>query len=213
MSRLPPLVSRLLAVLILLGGLAILYVGAIAPLVDDYMATRQSIEDGRDALARFRRVAAELPQRRADLAALRQRQALSEGFLQGTNEALVAAQIQNRVKALSEASHGELRSTQVLPTQDEGKYRRITIRVQMTLDITAAQSVLYGIESASPLLFLDNVDLRAHLFDRRHDRGGVAPPNEGMLDVRFDVYGYMRSGKAASDRPPAAAVAPASVRR
>ena len=212
MSRLPPLVSRLLAVLILLGGLGLLYVGAVAPLVDDYLTTRQSIEDMRDALARYRRVAAELPQRRADLAALRQRQALSEGFLQGTNEALVAAQIQNRVKALSEAARGELRSTQVLPAQDEGKYRRITIRVQMTLDVAAAQRVLYGVESASPLLFLDNVDLRAHLFDRRRDRTAAAP-GEGMLDVRFDVYGYMRSGKTAGERPPAAAVAPASLGR
>jgi general secretion pathway protein M len=193
MTRLPPRASRALAVLILLGAIAVVWLGALKPLFDDYQATRQSIADDEAALARFRRVAAELPHRRAALAALRQRQAASEGFLQGTNEALVAAQIQNRLKALVEAAHGELKSTQVLPVQEEGKYRRITLRAQMTLDTAATQQVVYGIETASPLLFLDNLDLRVHIGgDRHRDRANPDPP----LDVRFDVYGYMRGGKA-----------------
>ena len=125
---------------------------------------------------------------------MRQPQAASEGFLQGTNEALVAAQIQNRVKALSEAARGELKSTQVLPAQDEGKYRRITIRVQLTLDLPAAQSLIYGVETASPLLFLDNLDMRAHIAERRRDRSAPGS-DDGMLDLRFDVYGYVRGGK------------------
>lgn len=194
MTPLPPAASRLLAVLILLGAIGLIYLGGVEPLLDDYRGTRAAIADREAAIARFRRVAAELPQRRAQLAALRQRQAASEGFLQGTNDALVAAQIQNRIKALVEAAHGELKSTQVLPVQDEGKYRRITIRVQMMLNTEAAQRVLYGVETASPLLFLDNLDLRTHAgADRRRERAAEDP----ALDVRLDVYGYMRGGKAA----------------
>jgi general secretion pathway protein M len=191
---LPPVASRLLALLILVGALALAYLGAVQPLIDDYQATGSATEDMQAALLRFQRVAAEVPARRAQLAALRQRQAASEGFLQGTNDALVAAQIQNRVKALTEAAHGELKSTQVLPVQDEGKYRRISIRVQLTVDLPAAQRLLYGVETASPLLFLDNLDMRAHIADRRRDRG--AGSDDGALDLRFDVYGYVRGGKA-----------------
>jgi general secretion pathway protein M len=192
---LPPVASRLLALLILVGALALAYLGAVQPLIDDYQATGSATEDMQAALLRFQRVAAEVPARRAQLAALRQRQAASEGFLQGTNDALVAAQIQNRVKALTEAAHGELKSTQVLPVQDEGKYRRISIRVQLTVDLPAAQRLLYGVETASPLLFLDNLDMRAHLADRRRDRGN-ASSDDSMLDLRFDVYGYVRGGKS-----------------
>ncbi|MGO8914490.1 MAG: type II secretion system protein GspM [Stellaceae bacterium] len=207
MRPLPPAASRMLAVLILLGGIALFYLGAVQPLLWDYRTTGEAIADRESAIARFRRVAAELPQRRAQLAALRQRQAASEGFLQGTNDALVAAQMQNRIKALVEAAHGELKSTQVLPVQDEGKYRRITIRAQMTLDTEAAQRVLYGIETASPLLFLDNLDLRAHLgADRRRER----TVEDQSLDVRLDVYGYMRGAKAA-DRQSVAARDPQAV--
>lgn len=191
--RPPPAVSRPLAVLILLGAISFAYLGAVEPLLEDYRSTGEAIA-GREAdIARFRRVAAELPQRRAQLTALRQRQAASEGFLQGTNDALVAAQIQNRIKALAEAAHGELKSTQVLPVTEEGKYRRITIRAQMLLDTEAVQRVLYGIETASPLLFLDNLDMRAHVAgDRRREKAAEDP----ALDVRLDVYGYMRGAKA-----------------
>lgn len=193
MRSLPPVAGRLLAILILVVAIALVYVGTVQPLIDDYRATADSIDDLRAANERFRRVAAELPARRAQLAALRQRQASSEGFLQGTNDALVAAQIQNRVKALAEAAHGELKSTQVLPVQDEGKYRRITIRVQLAVDLGAAQSLLYGIETASPLLFLDNLDMRAHAIDRRRDRDRSG--EDSGLDLRFDVYGYVRGAK------------------
>lgn len=193
MSRLPPAASRALAVFILLAAIGLVYLGAVEPLLDDYQTTAATIADRKAAIARFRRVAAELPQRRAELAALRQRQATSEGFLEGTNDALVAAQIQNRIKALVEAAHGELKSTQVLPVQEEGKYRRITIRVQMLLDTEAGQRVLYGVETASPLLFLDNLDMRAHIGGDRRRELAQDPP----LDVRLDVYGYMRAGKSA----------------
>jgi general secretion pathway protein M len=193
MRKLPSQPSRALAILLLLAAVGVIYLGALQPIIGDYQATGEAIADDGAALERFGRVAAELSRRRAELAALRRRQAASEGFLQGSNEALVAAQIQNRLKALVEAAHGELKSTQVLPVQEEGKHRRITLRAQMTLDTAAMQRVVYGLETASPLLFLDNLDLRVHIGADRH-RERLNP--DAPLDVRFDVYGYMRGAKA-----------------
>ncbi|MGH7001949.1 MAG: type II secretion system protein GspM [Stellaceae bacterium] len=194
---LSPLASRGLAVLILLVGIGIVYAALAAPLLEDYQATRRSIEDMSAAVARYRKVADELAPRRAALAALSQRQASTAGFLQGTNDALVAAQIQNRLKAIVEAAHGELKSTQVLPVQEEGRYRRVTIRGQMVLRLPAAQRVFYDIETASPLLFLDNLNIRMGAAERRRDHGAQAT----SLDVRFDIYGYVRNTKTAQDRP------------
>jgi general secretion pathway protein M len=200
MRTLPPAASRALALLILLAAIGIIYLGVVGPLLGDYGTTQASIEEMRNAIERYRRVGAELPARRAELTALRQSAASSEGFLQGTNDALVAAQIQNRIKSLVEAGRGDLKSTQVIPTQDEGKYRRVTVRAQMNIDIAGAQRVLHGIETASPLLFLDNLDIRSRIGERRR-----ATADESSLDVRFDVYGYMRGGKSAGDKPSIAA--------
>lgn len=205
MTALPPLASRSLALLLLVAAIALLYLLAVRPVLQDAARIRAAIAERSAALERFERVAAELPQRRARLAALRRRQAASAGFLEGTNDALLAAQLQSRVKALVEAAHGELKSTQALPVQDEGQYRRIAVRAQMTLDLAGAQQVLYGIETSSPLLFLDNLDMRAHAEGRRRERDDEA----ATLDLRFDVYGYRRGVKPAKRQSVAANTPPA----
>jgi len=190
-EMLSPPVSRLLACAILVGAIAGLYYGIVRPLVDNYAATRASVEQLQDALLRYQRAARDLAPRQAELAALKQRQSAQDGFLQGANDTLVAAQIQNRIKALSDATKGDLRSTQVLPAQDEGKLRRITVRGQMSTTLSAVLRVFHGLESAYPLLFIDNVDLRARPTQLR-DRGAVASAD--VIDLQFDVYGYTRAG-------------------
>jgi len=191
MTAFPPLASRALAVAILGALLGLVYAVVVQPLLDDYAATRQANDETRTAIMRYHRVAAELANRRATLTELGQRLAANDGFLQGTNDALVAAQIQNRVKALIESVRGELKSTQVLPVQEDGRYRRVIVRGQMALTLAGAQRVFYSIETASPLLFLDNIDMRARYSERQRERGA----DQGLIDVQFDVYGYVRSTK------------------
>ena len=190
-GMLSPPVSRLLALAILVGVVGGLYYGMVEPLLSNYASSRSSIGQLQDTLARYQRAARKLAPRQAELAALKQRQSAQDGFLQGANDTLVAAQIQNRIKALADANRGELRSTQVLPAQDEGKLRRITVRGQMSTSLPAALRVFYGLESAYPLLFLDNVDLRARPTQLRDRNAAI---DTDMIDLQFDVYGYTRAG-------------------
>jgi len=182
----PPL-KRALAIAILISLIGGIYYGVVRPLLDNYNDKRGAIEQMQDNLGRYQRVARDLAPRQAELAALKQRQSAQDGFLQGANDTLVAAQIQNRIKSLADATKGELRSTQVLPSQDEGKLRRITVRGQMSTSLTGALRVFHGLESASPLLFIDNVDMRARPAQLR-DR--TAAVNTDVIDLTFDVYGY-----------------------
>ena len=184
---LSPPVSRALALAILIGVIGGLYYGIVRPIVDNYGTTRTSIDQLQDTLMRYQRAARDLAPRQAELAALKQRQSAQDGFLQGANDTLVAAQIQNRIKALADATKGELRSTQVLPSQDEGKLRRITVRGQMSTTLSGALRVFHGLESVSPLLFIDNVDMRARPAQLR-DRSAAV--NTDVIDLQFDVYGY-----------------------
>jgi len=143
-------------------------------------------------LERYRRAARNLAPRQAELAALKQHQSSQEGFLQGSNDTLLAVQIQNRIKALADANRAELRSSQVLPPQDEGKLRRISVRGQVSTTLAGALHLFYGLESVMPLLFIDNVDLRARPANLR-DRNSTDASD--IVDLQFDVYGYAQGGK------------------
>jgi len=188
-GALSPPVRRGLAVAILLVLVAALYFGVVQPLVDNYLADRQKIAQLKDAVARYRRAAEELPARQAELAALARDPASAAGFLQGTNDTLMAAQIQNRIKSLSDAAKVDLRTSQVLPSAEEGKLKRIAVREQLTGTIGGILAVFHGLESAAaPSLFLDNLSMRTRPVATRPN----APAADAVIDVQFDVYGYTR---------------------
>ena len=182
----PPWLSRVfaLAILVLLG--AILDLGLVQPLLDAYARDRVAGEQQEVALAHYREIGGHVAALSADLAALHQAQQGQRGFLEGANDVLVAAQLQDRLKRLVEAGQGRLQSTQVLPVRDEGKFRRLGVRGQMSLSTAGLQRVVYEIESGSPALFLDN--LAVH----RLETGGETPTDQ--LDVAFDLFGYVAPG-------------------
>ena len=185
---LPRWLSRALALMLLAAGIIIPVLAVVMPVSDDYAATTMRIAEARLALGRYRQIAQGLPQQRATLAALEQQPGRKDGFLAGSNDTLIAAELQNRVKTVVEAAQAELRSTQVLPPRDVGSFRQIPIRAEMTGELTAVQAIIYQLEATSPMLFLDDVVLRIHPTDRR-DGSDDAPP----LDVSFEVYGYVRA--------------------
>ncbi len=184
---LSPRASRALA-LAILGGLGLLVVFGIAlPLLDTYDQAWNSVERNRAAIAHIGQSAPRPARLEAELARLKERQASAVGFMQSANGSLAAAELQNRIKSSVEAARGELRSTQILPPRDEGVFRRISIRGQIAVNTAALQRVFYELESASPFLFLDNIEIHA-----RPARRGAGSEDDPVLEVRFDLYGYMR---------------------
>jgi general secretion pathway protein M len=187
-ARSPP-ASRGVALAILVGLVGVIYFGIAAPLLEQYRRGGSEIEALKSALTRFERIADERTSRQAELAGLEHQRAAQEGFLQGPNETLIAAEIQNRIKTLATAAHGELTSTQILPSEADGKLKRISVREQMSITLPGLVSVVHALESATPFLFLDNVDIRPHPDLRRRD---ADPFEAGIVDVRFDAYGFIR---------------------
>jgi len=187
---LPPIASRALALAILILLVVGLYALVIDPLVTDYQANRDAVEQLSSVLERYRAAGQRLPEREQTLESLKNSDPGREGFLQGGNDNLIAANIQARVKSITEGARGELRSTQILPVAEEGKLHRIAVRAQMTVNMAAAQRVFYGVESATPYLFLDNVVMNARVGLRRRGEADDDP----LIDVQFDVFGYTRGG-------------------
>lgn len=184
---LTPRASRLLALGILAALLLLAFFGFVSPLLDAYRQAGAASEQYRAALEHTRNSGSDLAGLRAELARLKEHQASAVGFMQGSNPSLAAADLQNRIKSSVEAARGELRSTQILPARDEGAFRRISIRGQIAVNMAALQRVFYDLESATPFLFLDNVEIRS-----RPARRSTSPDDDPVLEVRFDLYGYMR---------------------
>ncbi len=184
---LSPSFQRALAVAILVAIVAVIYAALVQPLIDTYAADNAEIAQRQEALLRYQRAAQGLPARQKELAALKQDQAKADGFLEGSSDTLIAAQIQNRVKTLANAAKIELKSSQVLPAALDGKLKRIAIRGQISATTTGLLSIFHDLEAQSPSLFLDNVTLQVQPLTVR-DRNN--PGNGDTIDVLFDVYGY-----------------------
>lgn len=191
MRPLSPTARRVIALILLVGVIAIPYVFIVQPLVAKHRENRDTIAQYQDQLQSYRRIAANRPQLQARHEQLLRDPISQDAYLSGESEALVAANLQNRVKKIIEANGGQLASTQILQSGDEDGFRVVTIRVRMTADIDAASKIFYALEAGQPFLFVDGVDISARQARRRRRNQRTVPQNVN-LNINYDVYGYMR---------------------
>ena len=184
---LSPPFQRAAAVAILVAIVAAIYYAVAQPLIDTHAADNAEIAQQQEALRRYQRAAQEMTARQKELVAVSQEHAKAGGFLEGSSDTLIAAQIQNRVKMLANGAKSEVRSSQVLPTEPDGKLKRIAIREQISATTAGLLAIFHDLEAQSPSLFLDNVTLRVRPLALR-DRN--KPGNGDNIDAQFDVYGY-----------------------
>jgi general secretion pathway protein M len=175
---LSPLVSRALALALLFALVSLVFTSIVLPLLDAYRTAVASAQQLQNAIDHARTSGDNVAALRAEVAKRKGLEQSAPGYLRSSNEALAAAELQERLKTATATVHADLRSTQTLPPRDEANARRITVRGEVAADVAALQTLFYVLESGSPMLFLDNVDI-----------GGTTP----KIMVRFDLYGYVRS--------------------
>ncbi|MGF1615001.1 MAG: type II secretion system protein GspM [Gammaproteobacteria bacterium] len=190
-SNLTPSQSRLLALGLLVLVLGGLYFGVVHPLWRTYYANQEQIEDHRENIARFQRIAAEQHVLEQRVEGLSQQRKLVRYTLDAESPTLAAAALQDRVKSIVEQSGGRLTSTRILPVSNVGPFAQVAVNVQMRVSTKALQDVLYGLESGAPYLLIENLTIlsRGHQVYRR----GLSTAAE--LDVRFDLSGLMPSSE------------------
>lgn len=188
MNRLSLPVRRMLAVTILVLMIFIPYQFLFSPVVSRYHELIQTERRERALLERFQLVGKKAEMLRGQLETLREAESASSGgYLTGDSETLVAADLQNLVRTTVERSGGRLESTQILPAEIDGDFRRVSLRVRMTADMSSLFRTMYDLESHSPYLFIDNIDIISRGSRRREDNdSGLA------MSVAYDVFGYMR---------------------
>ena len=130
------------------------------------------------------------------LAALAARGGGSGFLVEPTAELATAGLIQQLEQVVSETSPGSRGCALVnrTPLGDEaqsGRYRRVTVQVRLRCGNAETLAVLHALQSARPYLFIDSLSITAQ---RYFAVPGSGQPQEGGLDVNFNLYGYLRPG-------------------
>jgi len=189
-------VSRLLALALLAAVPVLAYLLVLQPVIAAYRDAGAAITQGQRLLQSYRERAEQHPQLARLLAEEDERAAKVTGYLKAVDDALAAAELQERVKGVVEGAGGELRSAQGLkvePVDAVAGVRRAGLRVRFTADIESLATILYDLEIGEPYLFVDGLSVRE---PRRQRRRRDEPEEAPQLDVMVDLYAYVRDARA-----------------
>lgn len=186
--------SRLMALALLAGMVALVFFAAVMPLLKSAADYRETIQDLEFKLQRFRKIAAEKDYWLAHLEEIKHEGEQEEHFIARNTAALASADLQSKIKEVITVAGGELISTQVIPEHKEDQFTRIAIKVRMTGSTDMLRQVLYAFESQNPILFVENLNLRPIRIAQPQGPNSKQQRIADRLSVDFDVVGYMRAG-------------------
>lgn len=195
--------DRLLALALLLAALGVLYLIFVHPLfIQPMLAVDARIDDLRDRDARVRALLGQAPQISKRLAELDARGRIADFLAEPTTELATASLIQQLERVVEEVSPGNrgCAITNRAPLSDEpppGRFRQVTVQVRLRCGNAETLAVLHALESARPYLFVDALNISSQ---RYFAIPGNSPPQEGGLDVSFDLYGYLRPAPGAAGK-------------
>jgi type II secretory pathway component PulM len=189
--------GRLLASTLLLVVLGAVYLLAVVPVLDLYAQREAGLEDSRMLLPRLQAAAEELPALRQRLAALRTGASARQVTLDGASDAIASAALQSRIEGFAAAVGATIASTESLPAEPRGGYRRIGLRFVLNGPYETLVKLLARLEAATPPLVVDNLQIHGVL--RRPGLRAAAGPEAG-LDASLDVYGFRSDEKPAAGK-------------
>ncbi|MFK7955833.1 MAG: type II secretion system protein GspM [Lysobacterales bacterium] len=152
------------------------------------------IEQLQSSQARFQGLLDQGPVLQRELSQVRELQNEADFFLQAQNTSLGSAELTNRLKEMIR-THGSEKECQVISNQnmrvrEEERFERVTNKVRLRCEVEDLSNIIYHLENGTPYVFLDNVSIYRQITRRRQGRETV---QQQILDVRFDLSGYLRS--------------------
>jgi len=177
--------GRQLAVALLVAAIALAVAIVALPFWLLHRHYDVAIADSLDKLDRYTRIASTRPLVAKELEAIRGKD-LRRFFLRTGAAALSAAEAQEAVRALVEASGGRLITMQAPVSRDDGHYRQVSANVQVQANIFALRKILHALENNVPYLFVDNLTVRTQVAGNFKPAPGAEPE----MFVQFDVSGY-----------------------
>jgi len=183
-------IQRWLAVGLLIVVLLIVGLALIIPVVHKAMELNESKNSLHFKLQQYERILAQKDAVSASMNKIQQ-QHDSQGYFnaQGT-DALASAELQEFIKKAIVDAGGQLSSTQAIPVPSKDEFNRVTVRVRMTGNSETLRAVLYKIETSTPLIIIDQIDIRPMRGVRNRITRQLQPSNE--MNVNFQAVSFMR---------------------
>lgn len=173
-----------------LGLLAVLLAAVWAAVAQPLLAAYQ---DGAEALARrqaladrMQAVAASLPELARAAEARKTAAAPAVATLQGASDALAGAALQSQVEAMAGSAGAHLSSTEALPAEPVGAYRRVALRVTVDANWPQFIHLAQAIEQATPRMFIDDLQI--------HAQPAAEKLQEPPIDISFTVLAFRAGG-------------------
>jgi general secretion pathway protein M len=194
LSALPAERDRWLALGLLLAALALAYLLLLHPWWTVPMReTGERIAAAQDRELRMRTQLQQAPDVERRLAQVLVTQRTRPGFLpEATPERATAGLVQRLETVVAQASPGNRscaitnRSPLAEPRPD--RFPRVTVQVRLRCGASELATVLHALESNTPRMFIDNLNVLAQ---RYFFMPGQGRGQSGGLDVSFDLYGYI----------------------
>jgi len=175
----------LLVAAILLVGLAV-----IVPVLNKGLELSEAKNNLVFRLQQYERILARKDAVIANMSAIKE-QYQKRGLLnRQSTGALASAEVQELIKKVITEAGGQLSSTQALPLSSKNEFSRITVRVSMTGNSEVLRTVLYKIETATPLIIINQIDVRPLRGVRSRTTHQLEPSNE--LNINFQAVSFMR---------------------
>jgi general secretion pathway protein M len=187
-AQLPRVQRRILAVLLLLVAVGAVVRLVVLPIWTTFAQNRDAIAQTEDNIARYSRLSTQVEALRSIVDELEQADNLDRYVISQESEPLAAAALQDRIKSAVTNSGGTLTSTQVLPTVADQGFKRVIVNVRMAVSVDALQRVLYELENNLPYLLTDDIVILSRGARKRRRKATAVD----ALDVRFNLYGFMR---------------------
>lgn len=120
-------------------------------------------------------------------------------YLQGAEDAVIVAELQNRLRSIAIGSDVEVNSSSALPTKTIDGHAYLGVRISLRGQMKEVHGVLHAIETAEPWLFVER--LAMHLDTSRLQ--SRVPGFEGAfpLIADVDVFGARLPAAFAEKKP------------
>lgn len=158
------------------------------------LEVNQDIAESRDRELRVRTQLQQAPQVEKQLAAALAQEAQRPGFLLESSAELATAGLVQRLETVVvQASPGNrscaITNRSPMPQAARERFERVVVQVRLRCGVPELGAVLHALETGTPRLFVDNLNVLAQ---RYAYVGAVPGAGNGGLDVSFDLYGYLR---------------------
>jgi general secretion pathway protein M len=177
----PALQQRWIAVGLLIAVVLVIILIVIVPVVNKGIELHETKNNLVFRLQQYERILAKKEAVITSMANIKQQHEEQGYFNSQKTDALASAEMQEFIKKAIVDAGGQLSSTQALPVSNKDKF---------TGNSEVLRSVLYKIETSTPLIIIDQIDLRPMRGKRNRMTRQIESSNE--LNVNFQAVSFMR---------------------